>query len=93
MTDTYRLTVLGNLSILSFIADIPDAEVDEIINKLEIKSTQDMCFPYTYSVLQVPERILYEYIIPAKVSYGLTRYKEVANDNYWAPQNWAIGPH
>lgn len=78
---------------ISFIADIPDAEVDEIIKKLEINSTQDMCSPYAYSVLQVPERILNEYIIPAKVSCGLTRYKEIANDNFWAPQNWAIGPH
>jgi hypothetical protein len=78
---------------ISFIADIPSAEVDEIVTKLEIKSTQDMCAPYFYSVLQIPERILHEYIIPAQVSYGLTRYKEIADDNYWAPQNWAIGPH
>lgn len=78
---------------ISFVADIPEAEVDEIIEKLEINSTQDMCLPYAYSVLQVPDRILYEYIVPAKVFYGLTRYKDIANDNFWASQNWAIGPH
>jgi len=78
---------------ISFIADIPDTGVDEVLKKLGIESTQDMCFPYAYSVLQVPDRILNEYIIPAKIFYGLTSYKDIANDNFWAPQNWAVGPH
>lgn len=78
---------------VSFIADIPEAEVDIILKKLEIKSTQEMCSPYMYSILDIPEQLLYEYVLPAQVFYGLTRHKEIASEAFWAPQNWAIGPH
>lgn len=78
---------------ISFIADIPSEEVDKMFRKLEINSAQDMRLRYFYSVLEVPERVLNEYIIPAQVSYGLTTFKEIANDSFWAHQNWAIGPH
>ncbi len=78
---------------ISFIADIPEKEVDEIIEKLEIKSTQDMCIPYKYSLLQIPDVIIYDYIFPAQILAGLTSHNEIINEDFWAPQSWAIGPH
>lgn len=79
---------------ISFIADIPHIETQEILKKLEVKSTQDMGIPYMYSALQVPEVILCKYIVPAQILYGLTTHiSEIENDNFWALHNWAIGPH
>jgi hypothetical protein len=79
---------------ISFIADLPEKAVHAIIEKLELKSTQEMCLPYMYSALQLPEDILYEYVVTAQVFAGLTRYKnEIENNNFWALHNWAVGPH
>lgn len=79
---------------ISFLASIPEDAVDEIIKKIELRSTQDLCIPYMYSVLQIPTNILCEYVVPAQVLYGLTTYKDLAeNDNFWGLQNWAFGPH
>jgi hypothetical protein len=90
--DIYSSSVVK--SEISFIADIPNIEVQELIEELEIKSTQEMCIPYVYSVLQIPRKTLYEYVVPAQIFYGLTRYKkEAENDKFWALHNWAIGPH
>jgi hypothetical protein len=77
---------------ISFMASIPNSSIDLILKKLKIKSTQEMSLPYMYSVLDIPESILYEYIVPNQVLSGLTRYKEIENVKFWAPQNWAIGP-
>ena len=78
---------------ISFIADIPDSEVGKIIEVLGIGSVQDMCLPYMYSVLQIPESILYDYIIPAQVFAGLTKFTSIKSNNFWSLHNWAIGPH
>ena len=79
---------------LSFIANIPETDVQELMKSLKIESLQEMCQPHKYSALEIPSRIFYQYVLPAQILYGLRTYKnESGSDDYWAVQLWSIGPH
>jgi len=79
---------------IHFVADIPETIVKQILEKLNISSTQQLALPYHYSLLDLPDIAVYEYVVPAQVFAALTRFKGLGSDDqFWAIQNWAFGPH
>lgn len=79
---------------IHFVADIPEAIVEKILEKLNLSSTQQLAIPYQYSLLDLPDRAVHEYIVPAQVYAALTRFEGLeSDDQFWAIHNWAIGPH
>lgn len=79
---------------IHFVADIPETIVKQILEKLNLSSTQQLAVPYQYSLLDLPDMAVYEYVVPAQVFAALTRFEGLqSNDQFWAIQNWAFGPH
>ena len=79
---------------IHFVADIPEAIVEKILIKLNISSTQQLAIPYQYSLLDLPDNAVYEYVVPAQILAALTRFTSLkSEDNFWAIHNWAFGPH
>lgn len=90
--DVYSSSIIDGQ--IYFSASIPDFEIKKILEKIGVTSTQEMCQPYMYCILELPEDILLKYIVPAHIFHGLIRFSDdIENDNFWAQHNWYIGPH
>ncbi|KIN14477.1 hypothetical protein [Halomonas sp. KHS3] len=79
---------------IHFVADIPETIVKQILEKLNLSSTQQLAIPYQYSLLDLPDKAVYEYVVPAQLFAALTRFEGLnSEDQFWAIHNWAFGPH
>ncbi len=90
--DIYVKTNDGNE--ISFIADFTQEETSELLEKLEVDSTQKLAIPYNFMVSDIPVHTINHRIISKQIFASLTRHKEFADDDsYWFIQNWYFGPH